>query len=88
MVGNCAKPFPERMVNPERFIQVYRRCTTAEAVFRADEIAREYRSQSPEQFIVMSEDCMWLLGAIYEAGRIQGKREERQRRHERSMSQM
>ena len=82
MLVNYKTPSAPELVNPETFIPIYLRHATTEAMTRAEEIMTEYMKQSdPDN----EPDEMWyymsLLGAIYEAGRIQGKREERLRHY-------
>ena len=81
MLGNCAKPFPARMVNPKNFVELYKRIATCESLYRAEEIMDEWRIQkrsAPVNDPVF--DYMSMLGAIYEAGRVQGIREERSKK--------
>ena len=79
MLGNCARPFPEKMVNPKSFVALYAHEATCESIYRAEEIQNEWQRQGwltgDRRY-----DYMSMIGAIYEAGRLQGIREERRKK--------
>lgn len=81
MIGNFAKPFPARMVDPKNFVALYQRIATCESMYRAEEVANEWKVQIRSVPVDDPRfDYMSMLGAIYEAGRVQGIREERRRK--------
>ena len=87
LINQKAKVAPE-LVNPETFVPLYLHHATIGAMERARKIQEEYIRQDPWK----DADPEWwfasMLGAVYEAGRVQGKREERERFYERSLSQI
>ena len=80
MLGNCRRPFPERLIDARTAVYLCRKYATVESVYRADEVVGEYILQHPEQNIMMTQDCRFMLATIYDAGRLQGIREERRKR--------
>ena len=77
MLGNGKKNIP-RYVDPKGFIKLYNRYATVDCIYRAQEIADEYkRSKQRTWGNEPTWDYMSMLGAVFEAGRTQGKREER-----------
>lgn len=87
LINKKSEETPE-LVNPETFVPLYLHHATIGAIERARKIQEEYIRQDPWK----DADPEWwfasMLGAVYEAGRVQGKREERERFYERSLSQM
>ncbi len=87
LINKKSEATPE-LVNPETFVPLYLHHATIGAMERARKIQEEYIRQDPWK----DADPEWwfasMLGAVYEAGRVQGKREERERFYERSLSQM
>ena len=87
LINKKSEATPE-LVNPETFVPLYLHHATIGAIERARKIQEEYIRQDPWK----DADPEWwfasMMGAVYEAGRMQGKREERERRFERSLSQM
>ena len=62
----------EPLVDPAEIVAVAPVSLTDLSVRRANEIIKEWKKSGGEMF--------WAVGLIYEVGRIQGIREERQRR--------
>ena len=87
LINKKSEAVPE-LVNPETFVPLYLHHATIGAIERARKIQEEYIRQDPWK----DADPEWwfasMLGAVYEAGRVQGKREERERFYERSLSQI
>ena len=87
LINKKSEAAPE-LVNPETFVPLYLHHATIGAIERARKIQEEYIRQDPWK----DADPEWwfasMLGAVYEAGRVQGKREERERFYERSLSQI
>ena len=87
LINKKSEAAPE-LVNPETFVTLYLRHATVGAMERARKIRAEYIRQDPWN----DADPEWwfasMMGAVYEAGRMQGKREERERFYERSLSQI
>ena len=87
LINKKSEATPE-LVNPETFVPLYLHHATIGAIERARKIQEEYIRQDPWK----DADPEWwfasMLGAVYEAGRVQGKREERERFYERSLCQM
>lgn len=74
------KNHPGRMITAEESVAISHRAATVDSCFIAREISHEYMMQNPPR---EGEYTLWLYcmyGAIYDAGRIQGIREERARR--------
>ena len=88
MLINSKSNIPE-LINPESFVMLYMRHATVDAMQKAKDIYDECIDQEG-RWAAGDEywDAMSILGAIYEAGRVQGKREERVKRYERSLSQI
>ena len=87
LINKKSEAAPE-LVNPETFVPLYLHHATIGAIERSRKIQEEYIRQDPWK----DADPEWwfasMLGAVYEAGRVQGKREERERFYERSLSQI
>lgn len=79
MLINYKRPTPGRLVDPEAFVSLYKHRATCEATYRAKEIQdawfRLERGEPDRTWVYMS-----MIGAIYEAGRLQGIREERRKK--------
>lgn len=73
------------LVEPESFITMYTQHATYTCMNRARDVAQAYKKKKPGRLTdwlidLNSWDVMTLLGAIYEAGRLQGIREERRKK--------
>ena len=76
MLGTGKKDVP-RYIDPKGFVDLYLKYATVDCIYRAQEVADEFMRSKPnrgddELFYFMS-----LLGAVFEAGRMQGMREVR-----------
>lgn len=87
MLNNPKRPAPAVMVIPHSFLPVFLSCASCESTIRAFDIVRAYIRLRPESqtklswdLNTQSPDVFNILGAIYEAGRIQGIREERRKK--------
>ena len=67
------------LLTPEEGAAIITGQVTMESVNRARAFVREWQRLNPD--LLSGAAQAWTLGAIYEAGRIQGKREERQKHH-------
>ena len=74
MIGNAKRAFPE-LITPAEAVALSVKYGTAEAGARAIDIANEYQRQTEGE-----RDRRDIAAAIYDAGRMQGIREERARR--------
>ena len=79
MIGNVKRNIPE-LITPAEAVSLTREYATSQEILAVIEIEREYRKH-PERNAKNPRDLyMILLTTCYNAGRIQGIREERQRR--------
>ena len=80
MIGDCRtrKRNYSQPIDLERFLLLYRRHATIECMQRAEEIETAWRREDHTGDRLFA--YYGMLGAIYEAGRIQGIRDERARR--------
>lgn len=78
MIGNAKRAFPE-LITPAEAVALSVKYGTAEAGARAIDIANEYQRQTEGERDRRFREY-WTLAAIYDAGRMQGIREERARR--------
>ena len=69
----------KRLVDPLEIVELFDRFGTAEAIADAAAIFYEWQERGKKNTDRLF-DRLCLLGAIFEAGRIQGIREERSRR--------
>lgn len=78
MIGNSKRP-PAELISPQEAVALALKFATTQSAYIAEDIEREYMKQtSAEQSPRWRYG--WLLATLYNAGRIQGIREERQRR--------
>lgn len=77
---------PEILTDPAETVKLYRSYGTTFDVNQAMAVAMEYQRQVKPSYrewrykTIGDGDVLWMLGAIYEAGRLQGIREERRKR--------
>ena len=76
MTGNKGD-FAPVLISPAEGVRLTSKHITLESVHRATAITKEWKSQSTGEN--GNTDILWMLGAVYEIGRIQGLREARQR---------
>lgn len=79
MVGNMTRT-PPQLVSPEEAVKLSLLYACTESGDRAIAIADEYMRQTAEENTGYRFKTYFLYATLYEAGRVQGIREERQRR--------
>ncbi len=78
MIGNSKRP-PAELISPQEAVDLALKFSTTQSAFIAEDIEREYMKQTEGEKSPRWR-YGWLLATLYNAGRIQGIREERQRR--------
>lgn len=81
MTGNR---LPQTLIAPEEAIDLFRFAHLWE-IYRAEELYNTYKAAKPMRYAPLWEaldkwDLMSLLSFVYDAGRVQGIREERKKR--------
>lgn len=82
MIGYCMRPQPPLLLSPEEVVHLFTHYGSIDTARYADDIARAWCNRDKE-FLPLDgvADYQLMLAAIFEAGRIQGMREVRKRRH-------
>lgn len=78
MIGNNKCPHAE-LISPQEAVALALKFSTVQSAYIAEDIEREYMKQTEGEKSPRWR-YGWLLATLYNAGRIQGIREERQRR--------
>ena len=84
MLGNSRRsPTPPQLVTPEEAVELALKFGTAKAAYIAKDIADEYKRRTAGEKDGIFRQ-LFMYAAIFEAGRLQGVREERYRRKPRA----
>lgn len=78
MIGNSKRTITP-LITPAEAVKLSLMFSTCQTAYIADDIKEEFMSQTSGEMDGRFR-LGWLLSTLYEAGRIQGIREERQRR--------
>lgn len=77
MMGNCGKKI-ENLISPEEVVAMFRKNGDLQSIANAVAIHNEWqRTSKAENEIGNGWDFAGMIGCIFEAGRVQGIREER-----------
>lgn len=68
---------PAELITPQEITAIMRRAGTIEDINRALAIAQEYINQNAAPAIKIERDLLCMLSNIYQAGRLQGIREQK-----------
>lgn len=84
MVGNCTKPQPALLVSAQEAVHLGKNYGTVDTLYIAQEIAEEYYKtlEAEEQTGLRDHyyEFIMLCSILFDAGRLQGIREERAKR--------
>lgn len=89
MLGNMMKPH-KVMIDPQEAVKLARKYSTLDTLQLVAQLAAEWNKQEslsgtkPEDLLYCDYDTLLLLSAVFDAGRLQGIRETRERGKERA----